>query len=375
MSQPATANFGLTMGVEEEYQVIDPKTRALASEGKAIVQSRATPDESEDPIQPEMHKCQVEIATDVCKTLADVRTQLNQARALVVEAAKENNTRIVAAGTHPFSSWQAQETTEKDRYYALKGTLKQTIDELIIYGCHVHVGIEDREQAVQAVNRARIYLPLLLALSANSPYWMKSQTGYDSYRMEQWCRLPVAGPPPLFENYDEHNAALQQLIDYGIVDEATKVYWDIRLSARYPTIEFRVADVCATVDEAVLQAGLCRAIAQTMLSEAKADMPYPKIRTSTLRAAMWQAARYGLSGELIDFNANKSRPAKDTVYALLERVRPALEQAGDWEEVSELLEAVLQGGNAAQRQRQVYKETQSYEAVVDYLMAETAKGL
>ena len=356
MFQSSAANSGLTMGVEEEYQVIDPNTRKLSSQAMAIIQSRATSDDTENPIQPEMHRCQVEIATGICETLADVRTQITQSRKLVIEAAQENNSNIIAAGTHPFSSWRDQQTTDQDRYYALKETLRQTIDELIIYGCHVHVGIEDREAAVQTVNRARIYLPLLLALSANSPYWMQSATGYDSYRMEQWSRLPAAGPPPLFESYDERNAVVQQLMDYEIIDDPTKIYWDIRLSDRFPTIEFRVADVCATIDETVLQAGLCRAIAQTALSEAKANKPYPKIRTATLRAAIWQAARYGLSGKLIDFEANKPRPAKTTINALLQKVRPALEQNGDWEEVSGLLARVLEHGNGAQRQRQAYQE-------------------
>lgn len=373
MTQAEMPNTGFTMGVEEEYQVIDPKTRELSSRAKDIVQARATPGDEEDPIQPEMHRCQVEIATDVCETLVDVRTQLTKARRNVIAAAKENDSVIIAAGTHPFSSWRDQQVTEKDRYYALTETLKQAIDELIIYGCHVHVGIEDREAAVQTVNRARLYLPLLLTLSANSPFWMKSATGYDSYRMEQWFRLPAAGPPPIFESYNEHETTVEQLIKYGIVDDPTKIYWDIRLSKRFPTIEFRVADVCATVDEAVLQAGLCRAIAQTAYDEAQSNKPYPKIRTNTLRAAMWQAARYGLGGQLIDFDADEPRPAKETINAMLQKVRPALEQNGDWDEISGLLESVLKNGNAAQRQRQVYEETQSFEAVVDYLIAETEK--
>ena len=361
-----------TLGVEEEYQVIDPETRELSSKGEAIVKSRATPGEAENPIQPEMHRCQVEIATDVCHTLADVRQALTAARREVIEAAQENDSVIIAAGTHPFSNWRDQQVTDKARYYSLRDTLQQLIRELIIYGCHVHIGLEDREIAVQVVNRARIYLPILLALSANSPYWVGSETGYDSFRMEQWCRLPAAGPPPLFQDYDEHEAAIEQLIRYDIVDDPTKIYWDIRLSKRFPTIEFRVADVCATVDEAVLQAGLCRAIAQTAYENTQSNKPYPKVRTVTLRAAMWQAARHGLSSQLIDFKAQKTRPASEVVTDLLDQVRPALEQNGDWEEISELVDRLLREGNAAQRQRQVYKKTGSYAAVVDALIQETA---
>ena len=363
----------LTLGVEEEYQVVDPQSRELSSNARSIIQVEATPGDEQDPIQPELHLCQVEIATGVCHTLANVRKELSEARGRVIAAARENGSAIVAAGTHPFSSWRDQTLSPKDRYYELADTLKQVIRELIIYGCHVHVGIEDREVAVQVVNRSRIYLPILLALSANSPFWMGQKTGYDSYRMEQWWRLPSAGPPPIFENYAEHNAVIQQFVDYGIVDEPTKIYWDIRLSERYPTVEFRVADVCATVDEAVMLAGLCRAIAQTAQADHLADNNYPQVRPSVLRAAMWQAARYGLGGKLIDFELNKSLPARQTVENLLQRIRPALEKVGDWEEVAELVETTLTKGNAAQRQRRVYEETESCKAVVDFLIEETAK--
>ena len=369
MSQSDT----FTLGVEEEYQVINPETRELSSQARPIIKKEATPGDDQDPIQPELHLCQVEIATDVCHTLADVRASLTAARKTVIEAAKANDSAIVAAGTHPFSSWRDQTLTSKQRYRQLADTLKQVIRELIIYGCHVHVGIEDREVAVQVVNRSRIYLPILLALSANSPFWMGQKTGYDSYRMEQWWRLPAAGPPPVFADYAEHNAVVQEFIDYGVVDEPTKIYWDIRLSERFPTVEFRVADVCATVDEAVMLAGLCRAIAQTAYNDHFAGKDYPKVRPSVLRAAMWQAARYGLGGELVDFGTAQSRPAAETIRQLLTVLRPALEQAGDWKEISELVERLLTEGNAAQRQRQIYENQGSYEAVVDFLIEETAK--
>ena len=362
-----------TLGVEEEYQVVDPDTRELSSNARSIIQVEATPGDEQDPIQPELHLCQVEIATGVCQTLADVRAELTEARQRVIKAARANGSEIVAAGTHPFSSWRDQTLSPKDRYYELADTLKQVIRELIIYGCHVHVGIEDREAAVQVVNRSRIYLPILLALSANSPFWMGQKTGYDSYRMEQWWRLPSAGPPPVFADFAEHNAVIQQFIDYGVVDEPTKIYWDIRLSERFPTVEFRVADVCSTVDEAVMLAGLCRAIAQSAYDANLAGEDYPQVRPSVLRAAMWQAARYGLGGELIDFRTGKSGAAAQTVKEFLDYLRPALEKARDWEEVSGLVRETLEKGNAAQRQRKVYEEKESCEDVVDFLIGETAK--
>ncbi|MBE9076396.1 carboxylate-amine ligase [Romeria aff. gracilis LEGE 07310] len=370
-----TQSEAFTLGVEEEYQVIDPQTRSLRGGASELIAAAEQVDPGQRLVHPEMHRCQVEIATDVCESLADVRQAVSAARRGVIEAATERGSAIAAAGTHTFSDWRDQRVTPKDRYRKLQDNLQHLIRELIIFGCHVHVGIADREAAVAVVNRSRLWLPVLLALSANSPYWVAEDSGYNSYRMELWCRLPTAGPPPLFDSYDEHNALIDQMIAAGITDDPTKIYWDIRLSQRFPTIEFRVADVCATVDEAVMQAGLCRAIAQTCYQDWQAKRPYPKVRSEMLRGAIWCAARYGLKGKLVDFESDQPLPAIEAVQKLLVKVRPALEQHGDWEEVSSLVKRTIRQGNAAQRQRQTYEKTGSHAAVVDSLIRETAAGV
>ncbi len=356
-----------TLGVEEEYQIIDPETRALKGLSKSLIDSNQKSDTSQEVVH-ELYCCQVEIATPVCETLDDVRRALQKARGAVISAADENGVAIAAAGTHPFSDWRDQVVTPKDRYYALQDDLQQVIRELIIFGCHVHVGIEDREMAVQVVNRARNWLPTLLALTANSPFWQGKDTGYDSYRMEMWCRLPTAGPPPVFKNYADYQAFIQTLIDTGITNDPTKVYWDIRLSERYPTVEFRMADVCASIDEAVMLAGLIRALAHTCYQDARFNQPFPAIRAELLKAAMWQSARYGLQGELIDFVTTEPIPAKALVESLLDYIRPTLEHYGDWEMVHKQVSQILSIGNSAQRQRQIYQVSNSYEAVVDDLI-------
>ncbi|MEO0457233.1 MAG: carboxylate-amine ligase [Cyanobacteria bacterium P01_A01_bin.114] len=363
-----------TIGVEEEYQIINPKTRELAGKSGKLIDANQHDDQPQDLLY-EMHRCQVEIATGICHTLDDVRRELIQARRSAMVAAQEHGLAIAAAGTHPFSRWQKQKITSKERYRKLDEVLQQLIREMIIFGCHVHVGIADREAAVEVVNRARVWLPTLLSLTANSPFWLGRDTGYNSYRMEMWCRLPTAGPPPHFRNHDDYRGLIQQLIDTDITDDPTKIYWDIRLSERFPTVEFRVADVCGTVDEAVMFAGLIRALAQTCYRDFRDNKPYPHVRSELLKAAMWQAARYGTGGELIDFQAGQSIAATDLIHQLLDNIRPALEEHHDWAFVSQQLEKIIAEGNSAQRQRQVYKTTGDSRAVVDYLIEQTTAAV
>ena len=366
MAEPA-----FTMGVEEEYQIVDAKTRSLTGRSKSLIRSEAA-EQADQEIVHELFRCEVEIATDVCETLDDVQQALIKARCAVIAAARETGSEIAAAGTHPFSRWEDQQITPKDRYYALHDDLGRMIRELIILGCHVHVGIEDKEMAVEVMNRSRIWLPTMLALTANSPFWEGKDTGYDSYRMALWNRLPTAGPPPFFKDYADYRSFIQQLIDTGITDDPTKVYWDIRISERFPTVEFRMSDICGSVEEAVMLAGLVRSLAHTCYQEAKAGKPAPPIRGEMMKAAMWQASRYGLSEELIDFTQMKPVPAKERVKALLDYIQPALETYGDEEKVNSEVDRILTEGNSAQRQRKIYAETNMIEAVVDDIIQRSA---
>lgn len=362
-----------TLGVEEEYQIIDPTTRELSPHGTRILANAQ--ETLGDTVQPEVYLSQIEIATKVCHTLAEVRSELIRLRGAVIAAAAKDGSQIAAAGTHPFSNWADQQVTPRERYKGLIVDYQQLMRDLIIFGCHVHVGVSDREIAVQVMNRARLWLSPLLALASGSPFWQGEDTGYASYRTELWSRWPMAGLPLAFKSKADYDALIQELISTETIKDGTKIYWDVRLSERFPTIEFRVTDVCTTIDEAVMIAGLTRALAQTCYGEAIQNQPFTDVRPEILRAAHWHAARHGITEHLIDVIDKRALPAHAMIDKLLNFVKPALEAQGDWDEVSQLVHQTLQQGTSADRQRQAYQRRNSMKDVVDLLVAETAKGV
>jgi glutamate---cysteine ligase / carboxylate-amine ligase len=326
-----------------------------------------------DRVQPELYRSMVEMNTAVCSTLAEVREAVRQGRRALVEAAGQQGLRIAAAGTHPFSHWRDQRVTDKPRYHNLAEDYQQVFREQVVFGCHVHVGIDDREAAIQTMNRARPWLPVLAALTVNSPYWLGGDTGYASYRTEIWNRWPTAGMPQSFASRAEYDELVSTLMATGSVREPTKLYWDIRPSAKQETLEFRVADVCMGVDEAVMVAGLTRALAFTCHQAALAGEPDPVPRPELLRAAKWRAARHGLAADLVDVLGRRARPATEMVEVFLAAIRPGLEAAGDLEEVTGLIRATIARGTGATRQRQAFQRAQNLEAVVDLVVEETAR--
>jgi len=314
-----------------------------------------------------------EINTPVCTTLAEVREALRRSRRALVEAAGREGLRVAAAGTHPFSHWADQEVTPKTRYHNLADDYRQIFREEVVFGCHVHVGFDDREAAIQTMNRVRPWLPVLLALSANSPFWVGADTGYASFRTEVWNRWPTAGMPQAFDSRAEYDRLVETLVATGSLREPTKLYWDVRPSARQETLEFRVADSVMGVDEAVMVAGLVRALAVTANAAAVRGDPDPRPRPELLRAARWRAARHGLEADLVDVLAGRARPAAELVGAFLDEVRPALEEAGDLEEVTGLVRATLAGGTGAARQRAAFRRSGRLEDVVDLVIETTAR--
>ncbi|HEY9771025.1 MAG TPA: carboxylate-amine ligase [Coleofasciculaceae cyanobacterium] len=362
-----------TIGVEEEYQIIDPQTRELCGKAEQIIsyvrENLAL--ENKDIIQPEMHRSQVEIATVVCQSLSDVRQELTRCRQAVIEAAEVSGKAIAAAGTHPFSDWREQEITPKPRYQNLEAEFKQLIRELVIFGNHVHIGMSDRAIALQVINRVRVWLPVLLALSANSPFWLGQVTDYASYRTEMWTRLPMTGAPQIFADEQEYQTLIDDLISAGAIKDPTNIYWDIRLSDKFPTIEFRVTDICLTVEEAVTITGLVRALVWTGYQEVINNVPLNQVRPELLQAAQWCAARYGLTDNLIDVIGKIPLPAQDLVEKFLNYLRPGLEKFGDWELISTSVQKILDQGNGAQRQLAIYQKNQNLVEVVDYLVEQT----
>jgi carboxylate-amine ligase len=361
-----------TLGVEEEYQIVDPETRELRSAGGRVVE-RARPEAGEGDVTAELMASQVETVSPVCRTLAEVRAEISRLRRAVIRAAGEGG-RIVAASTHPFSHWRDQVVTPKERYRVLIEAYQQLAQEQLVFGFHVHVGIKDRESAMRVMNRLRVWLAPLLALSANSPFWIGEDSGYASYRTQVWGRFPVSGPPGLFASRAEHDALVEALVRTETVEDATKIYWDARLPEKTDTIEVRVADVCPRIDEAVMLAGLSRALVRSCFERDGREEPYPAARPELLRAAHWRASRYGLEGELVDVEEGRVVPAGYEIQKLLDFARPALEELGDWDEVSAVVRETLKHGNGATRQRAAYGRTGRLESVVDMLAEETARG-
>ena len=362
-----------TIGVEEEYQIIDPQTRELCDRSKQIighVRDRFE-EKDKDVIQPEMYRSQVEIATVVCQSLSEVRQELSRCRHAVIEAAAAEGKAIAAAGTHPFSDWREQKITPKTRYQNLQADFKQLISELIIFGNHVHIGLSDRNIALQVINRVKIWLPVLLALSANSPFWLGQKTGYASYRTEMWTRLPMTGSPPVLADEEEYQAVVKDLVAVGAIDDATNIYWDLRLSDKFPTIEFRVTDICMTVEEAVTITGLVRALVWTGYQEVINEVPLDLVRPELLQVAQWYAARYGLSENLIDLQRKIPIPATELIDRFLSYLRPGLEKFDDWQTISASVQNILHKGNGAQRQLKIYQKERSFKAVVDYIVEQT----
>jgi len=361
-----------TLGVEEEYQIVNPETRGLLARDGYAVQQRAQRALGEEAM-PELLTSQVEAISPVCRTLAEVRAEISRLRREVNEVAKKEGGRIAAASTHPFSHWREQYTTPKKRYKSIMERYQQLAQEEVVFGFHVHVGLSDREAAVNVLNRLRVWLAPMLALSANSPFWLGDDTGYASYRTQIWGRLPTSGPPAPFESLAEHDALVETLVASGVAADSTFIYWDARLPQKVDTVEIRVMDVCSRIDEAVMMAGLTRALVRTCHEQDEREEPYPKTRPELLHAAHWLASRDGLEAELLDVESELAIPAEDVIEKLLSTTRPALEEAGDWEEVSALVRETLERGNGADRQRQAYERAGRLEDVVDMMIEDTVR--
>ncbi len=362
-----------TIGVEEEYQILHPETRELRQRAQRILLEARR--QVGDDVTNELYLSQIEIGTPVCRTLTDVRAELVRLRKAVIAAAARDGSRIAAAGTHPFSHWDQQAITPKARYFGIAADFGQLAREQIIFGCHVHVGIADRDAAIRVMNGSRPWLPAILALSANSPFWLGLDTGFASYRTELFARFPMTGTPHAFASRAEYDDVVQALTEVGAIDDGSKIYWDVRPSSHFETLEFRVADVCTTIDEAVMIAGLCRALARTSHEHHLRGKPIAPIRPELLRAAKFRASRFGLEGELIDVHERRSIPAAQMIRAMLDFLRPALESAGEWDEVSGLVHQTIERGNGAMRQRAALARSGRMEDVVDLLIEETAQGM
>lgn len=361
-----------TVGVEEEFQIVDAETLELRPRSERIVPEAKSL--LGDEVQRELSQSVVETGTPVCSSLADVRSELVRLRGVVAAVAARHGSLIAATGTHPHSEWLGQTITEQDRYLDMAEDYQQLAREQLICGCHVHVAIDDRDIAIRIMDHVRTWLPTLLALAGNSPYWQRIDTGYASYRTQIFERWPTTGIPSRFGSRAAYDDLVGSLVKCGAITDATKLYWDLRPSARFDTLEFRVADVMLTVDDTVLLVALCRSLVRTaydaaLSGEVPADPP-PEV----LRAARWRAARYGLDDRLVDVHHGTLVPAGAAVDELLRFVRADLEGAGEWDEAIALWRRVAAEGNGARRQRAAFQRSGSWADLMRYVVEQTLPG-
>jgi len=365
------AATGVTIGVEEEYHLVDAETFELADMPEVVTAAVAVLGEE---AQSEISTAQLEIATPVCTSLGQVRAELARIRRVADEAARQQGCRILASGTHPTGTWREQRLTVGERYRSLTERWGLLALQQMITGCHVHVSVDSPELAVRTMDHLRGDLPVLLALSGSSPYWEGVDTGYASYRTQWFARWPVTGMPDAFGDKATYDALVAELVETGMIDDASHLYWDVRPSTKFPTLEVRVADTCPSLDDVVLHAALARSLVRVAAEQATRDVAPPATRGEVVKAARWRAARFGLEERLLDIHAHVLRPAADVVDDLLDRLRDDLEDLGDWSEVRELADQTVARGTSAARQRDVaVKADGELSAVTAALVAETVQ--
>ena len=359
---------GTTFGIEEEFHLVDPETFALAP--SPDLSASAMLGEAGLHLHAEITTTQLETASGVCTTLDELRAELACTRAEAAAAAAASGRALLAASTHPFGSWRDQELTAAPRYEAMVVRWAVLAQQQDIAGCHVHVGVPDLETAVAVMDRARPYLPLLLAMTGSSPFHDGLDTGYDSYRTQWWARWPNSGPPELFGSAERFTEVVDDLIATGVIADTSHLYWDVRPSYHLPTLEFRIGDVCTSVDDAVLHAALIRSLVRVLAARAVREEPFPDPRPELLRAARWRAARHGLDDELVDPWLGRLVDARQAVRRLLAELEDDLRAAGEWDEVLALVQALLFRGTSATRQRRTWQRTGDARAVAAAVVRE-----
>ena len=362
-----------TIGIEEEYQTIDPQTRDLRShiqaeilqKGQLILQER---------VKAEMHQSVVEVGTGVCKNIKEAKAEVKMLRRDIIRLAKENGLRLASVATHPFSDWRTQEINPDDRYKNIVEDMQLVARANLIFGLHVHIGIEDREIAIHMMNHSRYFLPHLLALSTNSPFWLGMNTGLKSYRCKVFDKFPRTNIPDYFPSWGEYENFIKLLIKTKCIDNAKKIWWDIRPHPFFNTIEFRVCDIPMRADETIAIAALIQATVAKLYKLHASNQGFRLYRRALIMENKWRASRYGMDGKLIDFGKQIEVPARDLIREYLEFVDDVVDELDSREEIN-YIHTMLDEGSGADRQLRVYQETGDLKKVVDYIIEETEAGL
>lgn len=376
----------LTLGVEEEYQIVNPQSRDL----HAYISELLTQDQKRQKgldLKPEFMQSQVEVGSRVCNNVQELRTEVIRLRQAVCDMGDDNELAIVAASTHPFAYWEKQPITEGERYKELLDDMQAVARRLLIFGMHVHVGFGEDEASkdlmIEIMNQARYFIPHLLALSTSSPFWHGRNTGLKSYRSVVFESMPRTGIPHVFESWDDYKAferMLGRVGAFGKKDKRAKIWWDIRPHPVFDTLEFRISDICTTVDECICIAALFQAICAKLVKLRRQNLSWRRYRHIHITENKWRAVRYGIDGDLVDFGREEAVPFRQLMEELLEILDDVVDPLGSRQEV-EFVRQILDHGSSADRQLAVYRahggdenSEEALKAVVDHLIKETREG-
>jgi carboxylate-amine ligase len=363
----------LSIGIEEEYQTIDPETRDLRSHIASEILPKAKL-ALHEAVKPEMHQSVIEVGTRVCKHIKEARENIQSLRREMITLASEHGMLLAAAGTHPFSDWKAQEIYPDERYAQVVEDMQLIARANLVFGLHVHIGIEDRNTAIHIMNSMRYFLPHILALSSNSPFWMGMNTGFKSYRCKVFERFPRTNIPDVFANWAEYETFVDLLVKTHCIDNGKKIWWDIRPHPFFHTLEVRVCDIPMRLDETLAIAALIQATMAMLYELHASNKSYRIYGRALIMENKFRASRYGIQGKLIDFGKEEEVPVRDLMLEYLNLIDPVVDELGSREEIN-YIHQMLEMGTGADRQLKVFEETGDLKKVVDYIVAETRVGV
>src|SRR3954452_22945680 len=357
-----------TLGVEEEFQIVDPHTWELRSHVTQLL--AASSPTLGDQIKQEMHQSIVEVGTRICADVSELRDEIFRIRYELVSAAERAGLAVAAAGTHPFSHWKDQVISPGDRYDSIVEELQQLARSLLIFGLHVHVAVPEGQTTIDLMNEVRYFLPHLLALSTSSPFWMGRDTGLKSYRTTIFRRFPRTGVPEHFSSWSEYEEYLQLLVDLRCIDNGKKLWWDLRPHPTFGTLEFRVCDVPTAPRAAIAIAALAQAIIVKLYRLREKNLGFRRYHRVLIEENKWRAARWGIDGKLIDFGKRREVPMRELATELLEFLDDVVDDLGSRREM-DYVRTILRDGTSAEKQVQVYRATGDLRAVVQAVVNET----
>src|SRR5437868_5775762 len=365
-------NHVFTLGIEEEFAIIDPETRQLRSHIQEILEDGKMT--LKERVKPEMHQSVVELGTEICRDITDARQHVSELRSTLADLASRSGLKIASVGTHPFSHWRDQLITEGERYQEIVRDMQSLARANLIFGLHVHVGIPNRDAAIHVMNQTRYFLPHVYALSVNSPFWIGQDTGLKGYRLKVFERFPRTGIPDAFESLSEYEDYCKLLVKTGCIDNPKKIWWDIRLHPFFDTLEVRVCDAQSRVDDTLAIAALLQAIVSKLFKLLRQNTTFRVYRRRLLDENRWRATRYGIDGKLIDFGRETEVDTRSLLNELLEFVSTEVNELGSKKEMAHI-ERIMREGTGADRQLAAYGRTQDMKAVVDQIVDETYEGL